>query len=149
LQLRPVGLDDVEMIWNDISDHEIARLMAWTVHTDKAQTREFLQAEVKRREAMTGISWAILNADTFCGLVSLVGILRTHRALTYNRAELAYWIGRKFQQQGIATEACCRVLQFAFRDLGLHKVVVGHFRSNTASENLIRRLGFRCVGAQL
>jgi RimJ/RimL family protein N-acetyltransferase len=46
------------------------------------------------------------------------------------------------------TEAGRRVLQFAFQELGLHKIFVSHFSVNKASENLIKRLGFRYIGEQ-
>jgi RimJ/RimL family protein N-acetyltransferase len=81
--------------------------------------------------------------------VSLIGILRAHRVLTYDQAELAYWTSRSHQRRGFMTEAGRRVLDFAFRDIGLHKVRVSHFAENKASCALIQRLGFRYVGTQL
>lgn len=150
LLLRPLEPDDMEMIWPDISDPEISRFMAWEAHTDKSQTAEFLRGEVSRREAGRGYTWAVLNeGGEFCGIVSLISLVRSHRALTYDKAELAYWLGRKFQGQGIMTEAVHRVMRFGFEELGLHKIFVSHFAVNGASERLIKRLGFRYVGEQL
>ena len=94
------------------------------------------------------MTWAVFKDGSFCGIFSLIGLVRTHRALTYNKAELAYWISRQHQRQGIMTEAGRRVLEFAFAELKLHKLVVSHFSTNLASENLIKRLGFRYVGEQ-
>lgn len=148
LLLRPLEPADVDLIWPDISDPEISRYMAWEAHTDRAQTIDFLKNEQARRETGKGITWAIFKDDSFCGIFSLIGIVRSHRSLTYNKAELAYWLSRKYQQQGIMTEAGRRVLQFTFQELGLHKVFVSHFSVNKASENLIKRLGFRYVGEQ-
>ena len=148
LLLRPLEPGDVDLIWPDISDPEISRYMAWEAHTDRAQTMDFLKNEQARREAGRGITWAIFKDNSFCGIFSVIGIVRSHRALTYNKAELAYWLGRKYQGQGIMTEAGRRVLQFAFQELRLHKIFVSHFSINKASENLIKRLGFRYVGEQ-
>ena len=148
LLLRPLEPADLDVIWADISDPEISRYMAWEAHTDRAQTMYFLKNEQARREAGKGITWAIFKDNSFCGIFSIIGIVRSHRALTYNKAELAYWLGRKYQGQGIMTEAGRRVLQFAFQELGLHKIFVSHFSINKASENLIKRLGFRYVGEQ-
>lgn len=122
--------------------------MAWEAHTDRSHTTDFLKNEVARREAGKGITWAVFKDGSFCGIVSLIGLVRTHRALTYNKAELAYWISRKHQRQGIMAEAGQRVLQFAFGELKLHKLLVSHFSSNLASEKAITRLGFRYVGEQ-
>ena len=149
LVLRPLTLDDADLIWPDISDPEIARQMAWEAHTERSQTVAFLEHEVARVNSGKGITWAVFKDGAFCGIFSLIGLVRTHRALTYDKAELAYWISRKYQRQGIMTEAGRRVIQFAFEDLKLHKLFVSHFSENAASENLIKRLGFRYVGEQI
>jgi ribosomal-protein-alanine N-acetyltransferase len=149
LLLRPLELDDVELIWSDITDPEISKYMAWEAHTDKLQTINFIKAEIERRKADEGITWVIMMNDEFCGIVSLIGLIRTHRALTYDKAELAYWLSRNFQGKGIMTEAANRVLEFGFNDLKLHKICVSHFSANEASEKLIKRLGFRFVGEQI
>ncbi len=149
LLLRPVDVDDVDLLWPDMSDPEIPRHMAWEAHTGKEQTAAFLEGEVARRKGGRGVTWAIFREGEFCGIVSLIGVTRTHRALTYDKGEIAYWLGRRCRGQGIMTEAGRRVLAFAFEELRLHKVWVGHFVGNAASENLIKRLGFRYVGEQL
>src|SRR5438067_5088390 len=110
LVLRPLTLDDVDLLWPDISDPEISSQMAWEVHTERSQTIEFLKNEVVRREAGKGITWAVFKDGSFCGIFSLIGLVLRHRALTYNKAELAYWLSRKYQRQGIMTEAGHRVL---------------------------------------
>lgn len=149
LRLKPLELDDVELLWPDIADREISKHMAWDAHTEKSQTAAFLEGEVARREAGRGITWAIFEGGEFCGIVSLISLVRSHRALTYNKAELAYWLGRRHQGRGIMTEAVRRVIQFGFGELGLHKICVSHFVGNEASERLIKRLGFRYVGEQV
>lgn len=149
LILRPVEVTDVDLLWPDISDPEIASRMAWTAHKDKAQTLAFLEAEVARYQSEKGVTWAILLDGAFCGIISIIAVTRAHRALTFDRAELAYWIGRKFQQRGIATEAARAVIRHGFEKLGLHKLVVSHHSGNMASQALIKRLGFRHIGTQI
>lgn len=149
LILRPLEPGDVDVLWPDISDPEISKHMAWEAHTDKAQTEEFLRGEVARREQGRGMTWAVYQGGEFCGIVSLIALVRSHRALTFNKAELAYWLGRRHQGRGIMTEAVRRVMRFGFEELGLHKICVSHFTVNGASERLIKRLGFRYVGEQL
>lgn len=149
LLLRPLTLEDIDLLWPDISDSEISKHMGWEAHTDRSQTIEFLKHEVARREAGKGVTWAIFKDVSFCGIFSLIGLVRTHRALTYNKAEIGAWLSRKYQRQGIMTEACPRVLDFGFCELRLHKIFVSHSSINRASENMIKRWGFRYVGEQL
>jgi RimJ/RimL family protein N-acetyltransferase len=148
LLLRPVEVSDVELLWADISDPEIAKLMAWNAHSHRSQTLEFLKSEVERYQSKRGVTWVILMDGAFCGIISIISVTRTHRALTFDRGELAYWIGRKFQQRGIATEAGRAVVKHAFQKLGLHKLVVSHHSGNMSSQALIKRLGFRYIGTQ-
>lgn len=149
LILKPVGFEDVEALYREMSDPEISRYMAWEIHTDRSRTEEFVRAEIARREAGRGITWCIFKEGEFCGIASLIALVWSHRALTYRKAELAYWLAKKYQRQGIMGEALRRVMEYAFRELGLHKICVSHFTPNTASENVIKRLGFRYIGEQL
>jgi RimJ/RimL family protein N-acetyltransferase len=148
LRLRPLVPSDAASMWPDMSDPEVSRWMAWDAHREPKQTEAFVAHEVARREAGSGVTFAVLENDGFRGIVSLIGLMHTHRALTYNRAELAYWLGRAHRGRGLATEAGTAVLRFGFGTLGLHKVHVGHFGANAASRALIQRLGFRHVGIQ-
>lgn len=149
LLLRPIELGDEALLWPDTADPEISRYMAWEPHSDITQTRKFVQFEVERIGNNKGVTWLILTRQNeFCGIVSVIGLLLKHRVLTYNKAELSYWLNRKSQGKGIMTESIRRVQSFCFDTLKLHKLVVSHFSCNTASEKLILRTGFRYIGEQ-
>jgi [ribosomal protein S5]-alanine N-acetyltransferase len=142
LVLRPLEKTDAGMLWPYVSNPEISKDMSWQAHTNISETQEFIDGTLRNMELGKTITWCIFINGTFCGLFSLIGILKKHRSLTYNRAELAYWIGSEFSGQGIMTEAGKEVIHFAFTQLSLHKLVVGHHINNKNSENLIKRLGF-------
>jgi RimJ/RimL family protein N-acetyltransferase len=149
LVLRPLEPADADLLWPATSDPRVSRYMAWETHTDPSQTGRFLESELVRRREGRGVTWGIFLDGAFCGIVSLIALIRSHRALTYNKAELAYWLSPAYQSRGIATEAAFSVLEFGFGEFGLHKIVVGHFTVNEVSERLIKRLGFRYVGEQV
>ena len=150
LLLRPIRVADAETIWPHVSDPEISLYMSWNPHRSIEETRTFI-ADVERRALEGGaFTWAIVERESgrIIGLVSLIAILRTHRALRYDKAELAYWIGRPYQGRGFATEACRAIIQYAFANLSLHKITVAHDLLNDASGKLISRLGFREIGIE-
>jgi RimJ/RimL family protein N-acetyltransferase len=142
LELRPIAIGDEQMLWPYVSDPNISQEMSWEAHKDISETKSFIESSIKSMEAGKSITWCIFLEKKFCGIFSLIAILRKHRALTYNRAELAYWLGGDFQKRGIMTEAGMKIIDFAFKDLKLHKLVVGHHINNLDSEKLIKRLGF-------
>lgn len=134
---------DEHLLWPFVSDKEISRDMSWNAHTSIDETVDFVKNTLNSMSSGKVWTWCIFFKGKFCGLFSLISILRTHRALTYNRAEIAYWLGREFRGHGIMTEVGRKVIDFAFRDLLLNKIVVGHHINNVGSERLILRLGFR------
>jgi RimJ/RimL family protein N-acetyltransferase len=142
LTLRPLAQTDAEMLWPHVSDPEISRDMSWQPHQQLSETQAFIDGVLKSMEQGKSITWCIFLDGEFCGLFSLIAIMRKHRALTYNKAELAYWAAKTFQGKGIMTEAGTKVIDFAFTQLGLNKLVVAHHDNNKNSEALILRLGF-------
>jgi ribosomal-protein-alanine N-acetyltransferase len=142
LLLRPLRVADAAVVWPHLANKEISKDMSWEAHKDIAETVAFLQRVEEEFEKRKSITWGIFQNGMFCGIFSVISILRSHRSLVYDRAELAYWLGPEFQGKGIMTEAGLKIIDFAFHELKLHKIVVGHHVENKASEKLIIRLGF-------
>jgi RimJ/RimL family protein N-acetyltransferase len=75
------------------------------------------------------------------GAISLMHIDRVH-----SHAEMGYWIGVPFWNQGYATEAAAAVLSYAFGELGLHRVWAQHMTRNPASGRVLRKIGMQHEG---
>lgn len=56
--------------------------------------------------------------------------------------ELAFAFGKEYWGQGLAYEACLPMIDYAFRDLKLPRLVGGALRDNARSINLQQRLGY-------
>lgn len=143
LFLRPLTIKDAQIIWPHVSNPLISEYMSWKPHQNLTETETFLKGVEDSFASGRCISWGVFIEDTLCGIFSLIDILKTHRSLIYNRGELAYWCGVDYQRKGIMTEAGQRVISYAFEELGLHKLRVGHDVRNTASEMLIKKLNFK------
>jgi len=148
LVLRPVSPEDVTDIYPQVTNPEISRYMSWEPHKNIDQTHKFVERLVEEMKKDKTYTWSIFEKERFCGIVSLLAIKRTHRALTYNCAELAYWVSKEQQGKGIMTEACNLVMAFAFEKLKLHRLVVSHASAKKASKALIEKLGFHFIGIE-
>ncbi|MEI6149551.1 MAG: GNAT family N-acetyltransferase [bacterium] len=146
LTLRPVGPRDEDALWPYLSDPETCRYMSWEAHRTRADTQAFLKRVEEDWRLERAATWSLDFNGKLVGIISLIAILRSHRALIYHRAELAYWLGKEFRGTGLMTEACRTVIDCAFDELGIHRLVVGHFDINHDSKRLIERLGFRYIG---
>ena len=69
------------------------------------------------------------------------GCCGIHIDKVHNRGELGYWIAEPLWNKGIATEAVCHLIQFAFDRLKLHKVMASHFTFNPASGRVMQKCG--------
>lgn len=150
LVLSPAGRDDAGDMWPHVSDPEISAQMSWAPHTDQDQTLDFLIAVEDGWRSRKSLTWTIRCAEssTLVGVFSVINVQRLHRALVYDRAELAYWCARNWRGAGLMTEAGQAVIDYAFGPLGLNRLLVGHHLSNPNSERLIRRLGFAEIGVE-
>jgi len=148
LVLRPIRPDDAADLWPHVSDPATCRWMSWQPHTHIDETSALVQRLADDAARGAGFSWKLMHEGTTCGLISLIAILHRHRSLTYDRAELAYWLGSAWRGRGLMTEAGRAVIDHAFGALGIHRLVVGHFAVNDDSRRLIERLGFRCIGIE-
>ncbi len=59
---------------------------------------------------------------------------------------LGYWIGAPHARQGLMCEAITSLLPFVFETLGLHRLEAACLPDNTASQGLLRKLGFHEEG---
>jgi RimJ/RimL family protein N-acetyltransferase len=148
LELTALTMADLDVVWPGVSDPLISENMSWTAHRDKEETRVFLKRLEDDFAAGKGITWGVRLAGDFCGIFSIISILRSHRALRYDRGELAYWCMPQHQGRGIMSEAGQAVIGYAFGKLGLNRLVVAHHLENVPSRKLIERLGFKPIGIE-
>jgi len=78
-------------------------------------------------------------------LIGGVGLSSLRRGVS-ETANLGYWIGEPFAQQGYMTAALPLVLAFAFDRLRLHRVEAACLPNNTPSSSLLLRAGFQQEG---
>lgn len=76
----------------------------------------------------------------------LVGAAGLEVSKENHNAELGYWIGREFWGQGICTEAVKGVIEFGFKELGLHKIHAHHVTRNPASGRVMEKAGMTMEG---
>ncbi|MDQ0088566.1 RimJ/RimL family protein N-acetyltransferase [Paenibacillus anaericanus] len=56
----------------------------------------------------------------------------------FDHGELAYWIGRKYKNNGYCTEAAKGIVRYAFGEMNLNRVFARHLGKNPASGAVIR-----------
>ncbi len=69
-----------------------------------------------------------------------------HIVSDYNRAELAYWIGKPYWGHGYATEAVQRMMEYGFNELKLNRIWAAALARNPASSAVMQKNGMNYEG---
>jgi ribosomal-protein-alanine N-acetyltransferase len=87
-------------------------------------------------------SWLILDDGEPAGFVGLSNIVRG----PLQSAILSYWVDQGHNRRGLATRAVAAVVDFAFGQLGLHRVEAGTLPDNFGSQRVLEKNGFERYG---
>ena len=135
LTLREPTLSDMHQLRSEADDWEVAARLS---------TMPYPYTEVDARFFLTTIQpqlsvWAICPdkaGRVFAGLISLKSEQDSASA------ELGYWLGRRFWNNGYVTEASEVIIRYV-RSLGSHsRLTSGYFEGNHASGKVLRKVGF-------
>lgn len=63
-----------------------------------------------------------------------------------DKAEIGYWLAKKYNGQGIMTDVVKNVLSIGFESYKLNKIIIETVDSNYKSQAIPKRLGFRFDG---
>jgi ribosomal-protein-alanine N-acetyltransferase len=143
--VRDFRLDDLDAMHAYLSDDEVFRHVSWappTLDETANSVREVIVAA--RTEPRNDYELAVTLRDT--GEVVGQVTLQTDRyipRLRQRTSELGYMLRRDCWGAGIATEAARLLLDFAFAEVGLHRVFAVVGERNPASIRVLEKLGFR------
>jgi len=97
--------------------------------------------ESKRLESPQTTFGITYNRD----LTGAIGLVLQEDVYRYS-AELGYWIGEPFWNNGIATNALRLMITYAFEKLQLKRLFAGVFEGNEASKKVLEKCGFEFEG---
>lgn len=143
--LREFTMDDVNAMHAYLSDDEVFRYVSWEQPTLDETIQSVREAmEAARTAPRHDYELAVTLTDT--GEVIGQVTLRTDRYIPRIRqrtSELGYMLRRDCWGRGLATEAARLLLDFGFRELGLHRVFAVVGEDHPASIRVLEKLGFR------
>ena len=145
VNLRPLRSSDLDSLCEHARDREISRFTFVPHPYRPDHARRFLEYSRVQARKEIGMHFGIEERSTgrIIGVVGIEGIDRHNR-----KAEIGYWLGKKYWRQGIAFEAVSLVLKYLFGTLRMKRVYAHVFPGNTASERLLLRLGFQFEGME-
>jgi len=133
LTLRPITMDDVELIVALDSNPEVMRFISGGKPSSRPETERIVQRALRHR-------WLGFERETD-EFVGWFGI----RPSTANSRELGYRLRREMWGKGLATEGSLALIAVAFTLPGIVRVRAETMAVNTASRAVMERCGLRFV----
>jgi ribosomal-protein-serine acetyltransferase len=140
-QLRRYVPSDLEALWGAVQE-ERERLGVWMPWVDATRTIEdqgaWLDRVIADEVGLDGTGLWV--GDEYAGGVGMTfgpfGV----------QAEIGYWIRSKFEGRGLITRGVIGMTNLAFRERGVHRVVIRAGVDNVRSRAIPERLGFTMEG---
>jgi RimJ/RimL family protein N-acetyltransferase len=141
--LRPLEERDMPAYLAGINDSEVGGMAGYQVPLGLEQANEWLRDVWESTRRREGFFFAVceLGDDRFIGTTWLKDM-----NLMHGNAELAIFMDRDHIGAGWGSDAQRVLLSFAFRNLGLDRVSLTAFVSNTRAIRSYEKLGFRHEG---
>jgi RimJ/RimL family protein N-acetyltransferase len=145
LRLRPWRESDVPRIVEACSD---PRTQEWLGRMpdpyDEAAAVAWLESLQENRATGDSVAWAVVDPgdDVALGSVSYFHYQRDVEL------EIGYWAHPEARGRGVTTRAMARVVDYAFEDLGVRRVMAGAAVDNVASRHVIEANGLTAWGTE-
>ena len=140
-ELRRYTLDDADEIFAvvNVNRERLRRWLPWIDPMHAADDeRVWLAAVLADPDQMEGYG------------IFVDGALAGGAGLSFGpfnvAGEIGYWIGSAFEGQGLVTKACRALIDYAFTDGRLHRIVILAAPQNVRSRAVPERLGFTQEG---
>jgi ribosomal-protein-serine acetyltransferase len=144
LEMRLVRAEDADELCALVKrNHEhLHGWMQWAIDGYSiGHTRSFI--EQSRRDYAKGntLNLLILQSGAIIGGSGLNFIDRVNRG-----TEIGYWLDEAHTGRGIVTKCCRALIEYAFDELEMHRIVIRCASGNLSSRAIPERLGFTVEG---
>ncbi|MCS7258471.1 MAG: GNAT family N-acetyltransferase [candidate division WOR-3 bacterium] len=144
IYLRPLKISDAADLYQNIKSRRVKEYMLDLPNPYRYRDAlSFIRRAQKELKKKTGYTLGIVHEDTesVIGVVSLTNIDKKNK-----NCELGYWLGEKYWNRGIMTQAVQKILQLAFEKLKLHRISAKSFAGNLGAIRVLEKNHFRLEG---
>jgi ribosomal-protein-serine acetyltransferase len=119
----------------------LARLYWLPAAPSLADAENRIRAGLGRLAEGSGFDGGIFERGVLVGFAGLFRIDPGQQS-----GEIGYWIDRASEGRGLVTRACRALVDYGFTELGLHRIELHCGATNSRSQAVAERLGFRLEG---
>lgn len=142
VSLRPLEIEDAEFLQQLIVNPDVRKYLG---RTPMPRNLEQVEDRIKSvTEDDSIIQFIIEKEGDPVGTIALFDIDRDYRHAEFG----AFMVKPEIHGKGVGTRALEMLLEYAFDELNMHKVIGGYIEDNGASRKVQEKFGFKEEGIQ-
>jgi len=142
IRLRPIHQSDAADAYQLVTDNAVLANLAWDGPADEAEISETYHRRETEFDVDENCDLAIERVDE----PGLMGCITARFPRHPRQADIGYWLGVPYWNQGYMTEAVRLVCHFSFVYLDAARAYATAFTSNVASRKVLEKNGFSVDG---
>ena len=143
LLLRPFKKSDADDVQKLAGNKDVAKTTINIPYPyEDGMAEEWMSSHEKEYKNGNSLTLAITHKKR----KYLIGAISLSIQQKFNRAEMGYWIGKKYWNNGYCTEAAFKMTAFGFEKLELHKIYATHIKENPSSGKVMQKIGMKKEG---
>lgn len=144
IEIKKQKLSDAKELHNLFNDKKVIRELCGYQYPCSLKK---IESEIKE----TNKNWKSKKAYCFTILVDgkIAGnTILENPSKDNGRYDLGFWLGRKYWDQGVMTEAVKQTIKFGFDKLNLYRIQSDNDSDNPASGKVMKKAGMKLEGIQ-
>lgn len=136
-------MSDAKDIAIYIADKEVSRWMSsipYPYSLQDAKTWLRKKVKIQKEKKPNCINFVIVIENEVVGAIGLEHYIPGHKA------EVGYWLGKKYWGKGLMSEVLKAVVEFAFKKLKLKRIEANIYEPNIGSIKVCEKNGFKLEG---
>jgi ribosomal-protein-serine acetyltransferase len=144
ITLKQLHKNDAEGILQAVNKNR-HHLRAWLPWVDHMHTVQDFQRYIDHSNQKTAegseMGYVIFCGNEVAGRIGIYNIDQQNK-----HCSLGYWLGTDYERKGIITNACKKLINVCFNELGMNRVEIRCGTGNKKSAAIPERLGFKKEG---
>jgi RimJ/RimL family protein N-acetyltransferase len=140
IRIRKLRMSDAKDLYENVRDKEIVK---WTLMIPHPYPKDGALKFIRRTHYSIKKGKVYAFGIEYRETGKVIGVISIHVDWKDKNGEIGYWLGRRYWNQGLMTEAVQLIKEFGFDQLNLNKMCARVFEKNIGSKNLLENCGFR------
>ncbi len=144
VEIRKVKRSDAKALRDLINDKEVLKqLYGYQYPCPLSRIKKDVEDGIKDWKTKNAFSFTIIADGEIAGSIILECPNEDKK-----RYDLGFYIGRKFWNKGITTEATKQIVKFGFQKLNLYRIQADNDSDNPGSGRVLEKAGFKLEGVR-